>query len=213
VLLGDSPLGRKSSVYARWPYHGAHRRFAPLGCFAFALSASAAAGQSMTTYHIDNNRTGWNDDETILTRQRRQFILYPAEGSCARRSGGRASHYLFRAIRSLPVSTRGGAMSHTSRRRTIRFTRSTPSSNSPSNSISSAVSRPTSASGNPLYLYAFNRESVAKGLMKATGTNLCGACKNTGGDSNLVPVVANGEVFITRHNQLRTFGLTSTHKK
>ena len=34
---------------------------------AFSLSVSAALGQAITTYHVDNNRTGWNSHETILT--------------------------------------------------------------------------------------------------------------------------------------------------
>jgi hypothetical protein len=31
------------------------------------LSASLAVGQAITTYHVDNNRTGWNSHETVLT--------------------------------------------------------------------------------------------------------------------------------------------------
>ena len=30
---------------------------------------------------------------------------------------------------------------------------------------------------------------------------------NTGGNSNLVPVVANGKVFVASHEQLQIFGL------
>ncbi len=30
-------------------------------------AASFAAGQAVTTYHVDNNRTGWNSHETVLT--------------------------------------------------------------------------------------------------------------------------------------------------
>jgi len=35
--------------------------------FAIVLSASNVWSQSVTTYHYDNYRTGWNQDETILT--------------------------------------------------------------------------------------------------------------------------------------------------
>ncbi len=38
-----------------------------LPLFLIALSASDALSQSVTTYHYDNYRTGWNQNETILT--------------------------------------------------------------------------------------------------------------------------------------------------
>ncbi|HTZ82951.1 MAG TPA: hypothetical protein VMB66_07170 [Candidatus Acidoferrales bacterium] len=87
------------------------------------------------------------------------------------------------------------------------------SSNGTSNPIIWALSRPTSASGHPIYLYAFNPESVTKGTMQQLARVLAGAWTNTGGNSNLVPLVANGEVFVASHNQLRVFGIKSTHKK
>ena len=34
-----------------------------------------------------------------------------------------------------------------------------------------------------------------------------GTWPNTGGNSNLVPVVANGEVFVASHAQLKIFGI------
>lgn len=89
----------------------------------------------------------------------------------------------------------------------------TISSNGTSNPIIWAVSRPTSASGHPIYLYAFNPESVTNGTMKQLAKVRAGAWTNTGGNSNLVPLVANGEVFVASHNQLRVFGIKSAHKK
>lgn len=86
------------------------------------------------------------------------------------------------------------------------------SSNGTSNPIIWALSRPTNASGNPIFLYAFNPESVTKGTMQQLVRVRAGAWPNTGGNSNLVPLVANGEVFVASHNQLRVFGIKSTHK-
>lgn len=81
------------------------------------------------------------------------------------------------------------------------------SSNGTSNPIIWAVSRPTSASGHPLSLYAFNPESVTKTTMKMLFHGQAGTWPNTTGNSNLVPLVANGEVFVATHNQLRIFGI------
>ncbi|MFZ0733448.1 MAG: hypothetical protein WAM79_14060 [Candidatus Sulfotelmatobacter sp.] len=83
------------------------------------------------------------------------------------------------------------------------------SSNGTSNPILWALSRPTSASGHPIFLYAFNPRSVTKGTMKQLAKVQAGAWTNTGGNANLVPVVANGEVFVASHNQLRVFGIKS----
>lgn len=89
----------------------------------------------------------------------------------------------------------------------------TISSNGTANPIIWALSRPTSGAGNPLYLYAFNPESVTKSSMKQLAKLVGGQWPNTGGNANLVPVVANGEVFVASHNQLRIFGIKSTAAK
>jgi hypothetical protein len=84
------------------------------------------------------------------------------------------------------------------------------SSNGTANPIIWALSRATSASGNPILLYAFNPESLS-GKIKMTMQRLfrgqAGFWPNTGGNSNLVPVVANGEVFVASNQQLRIFGI------
>jgi hypothetical protein len=85
----------------------------------------------------------------------------------------------------------------------------TISSNGTANPIIWALSRPTSSAGNPLYLYAFNPESVTKNSMKQLAKLVGGQWPNTGGNANLVPVVANGEVFVASHSQLRIFGIKS----
>ncbi len=78
------------------------------------------------------------------------------------------------------------------------------SSNGTGNAIIWALSRP--ASGNPaIYLYAFNPDSGTN--MEPLFRGQAGEWPNFGGNSNLVPVVANGEVFVASHNQLQIFGL------
>jgi hypothetical protein len=85
------------------------------------------------------------------------------------------------------------------------------SSNGSSNPIIWALSHPHSSSEPKIYLYAFN---------PLTGINMtqifkgfAGAWPNIGGNSNLIPVVANGEVFVASNKQLQIFGLKAATKK
>ncbi len=87
------------------------------------------------------------------------------------------------------------------------------SSNGTANPIIWALSRPTGASGNPIYLFAFNPESLVSGIMQQLFRAHAGAWPNTGGNANLVPVVANGEVFVASHAQLRIFGIKPARQK
>jgi hypothetical protein len=82
------------------------------------------------------------------------------------------------------------------------------SSNGTASPIIWVISRPaTNNNGAPISLYAFDPESgggTMSQLFKATA----GAWPNTTGNANLVPVVANGLVFVASHQQLQIFGLT-----
>ena len=91
-----------------------------IGCAAaFAvlvfISASAllAAGQtSVTTYHYDNYRTGWNQNESMLTPANvGASDLRSAADRAARRPGGRAAAGGARACRSPPEIIRARTMS------------------------------------------------------------------------------------------------------
>jgi hypothetical protein len=81
------------------------------------------------------------------------------------------------------------------------------SSNGTSNPIIWAISRPANNSnGSPISLFAFNPDSggsTMTQLFQATA----GAWPNTTGNANLVPVVANGLVFVASNQQLQIFGL------
>jgi hypothetical protein len=79
------------------------------------------------------------------------------------------------------------------------------SSNGNSNAIIWAVSRPESQSSTGIYLYAFNPASGA--TMKTLYKGPAGDWTSFRFNANLVPVVANGEVFVASYHQLRAFGL------
>ena len=81
------------------------------------------------------------------------------------------------------------------------------SSNGTSNPIIWALSHPQNVSKSPLFLYAFNPES-GKSTMKKLFRAKAGFWPNLGGNANLVPVVANGEVFVASNKVLKIFGLT-----
>ncbi|HTS36325.1 MAG TPA: hypothetical protein VMH04_11670 [Candidatus Solibacter sp.] len=84
------------------------------------------------------------------------------------------------------------------------------SSNGNSNAIIWALNRP-SQSQTKVSLFAFNPDngSTMKQLFRA----FAGAWQNVGGNSNTVPVVANGEVFVATNKQLQIFGLKTKNGK
>jgi hypothetical protein len=82
------------------------------------------------------------------------------------------------------------------------------SSNGGSNPIIWALSHPLNESNSPMLLVAYNPEASG-GTLKAIYQTPAGNWQNTGGNSNQVPVVANGQVFVASNKQLRIFGLTT----
>ncbi len=86
------------------------------------------------------------------------------------------------------------------------------SSNGNSNAVIWAVSRPQTAGKYPVFLYAFNPAS-GKATMKKTFRMKAGYWPNTGGNSNLAPVVANGQVFVASNKSLDIFGLLGGNSK
>ena len=87
------------------------------------------------------------------------------------------------------------------------------SSNGNASPIIWAVSRPTTNNnGAPISLFAFNPDSGG-GTMKKLFEATAGNWPNTTGNANLVPVVANGLVFVASNQQLQVFGLTGANTK
>jgi hypothetical protein len=87
----------------------------------------------------------------------------------------------------------------------------TISSNGNANPIIWALSHPPNTTKAPIHLFAFDPRSGSKMtlLFKATA----GAWPNLGGNSNLVPVVADGLVFVASNQQLQVFGLSGEKAK
>jgi hypothetical protein len=84
------------------------------------------------------------------------------------------------------------------------------SSNGNASPIIWALSRPVSQSANALLLYAFNPEAGAN--MNWIFRAKAGVWPNQGGDSNQVPVVANGKVYVGSNKQLQIFGIKQPSK-
>jgi hypothetical protein len=86
------------------------------------------------------------------------------------------------------------------------------SSNGNASPIIWALSRPLSQQANNVWLYAFNPDPGA-GTPALLFKSRAGPWPNQGGNSNLVPVVANGKVYVGSDKQLQIFGLTQQKKK
>ncbi len=88
------------------------------------------------------------------------------------------------------------------------------SSNGTSNAIIWALAHPPNSSVlSPVYLYAFNPDATTGSTMTQLFKGVGGVWPNLGGNSNLVPVVANGEVFVASNKELQIFGLKTVAKK
>jgi hypothetical protein len=86
------------------------------------------------------------------------------------------------------------------------------SSNGTANPIIWVLSRPLARKSDNLKLYAFNPEAGGSS-MKLLYSAHAGQWPNITGDSNMVPVVANGKVYVGSNKQLQVFGLTKQPKK
>ena len=85
------------------------------------------------------------------------------------------------------------------------------SSNGNSNPIIWALSRPVSHNPANMVLYAFNPDSGGA-TMTTLFHGVAGLWPNQGGDSNQVPIIANGKVYVASNKQLRIFGLKGQNK-
>jgi hypothetical protein len=88
----------------------------------------------------------------------------------------------------------------------------TISSDGMSNPIIWALGRPLSTSQPAITLYAFNPDAGGS-TMPVLFQAAAGSWPNIENNANLVPVVANGEVFVASYQQLQIFGLLSAKSK
>ena len=88
----------------------------------------------------------------------------------------------------------------------------TISSNGNNNPIIWAISRPPHTHEAPIQLFAFDPESGGH-TMKTLFQSTAGTWPSRGANANLIPVVANGQVFVASYKQLRIYGLTGGKTK
>ncbi len=82
------------------------------------------------------------------------------------------------------------------------------SSNGTSNHVVWAVSRPINGGNKAVSLFAYDPNNNLSLLFNS----VAGSWQNTGGNSNIVPTVANGQVFVPSNKQVQVFGLKATAK-
>jgi hypothetical protein len=89
----------------------------------------------------------------------------------------------------------------------------TISSNGTANPIIWAVGRPQSAANDAVTLYAYDPVAAAGGATDWLYAATAGTWPNLGGDANIVPVVANGRVYVASYKELDIFGLGAAAAK
>ncbi len=75
-----------------------------------------------------------------------------------------------------------------------------------------AIARPQYVPG-PISLFAFAAEPQGSGTLQTLYQGAAGAWASGGGNANIVPVVANGSVYVASYEQLDIFGLESPNEK
>jgi hypothetical protein len=86
----------------------------------------------------------------------------------------------------------------------------TISSNSTFTPVIWALSR---ANQQNISLFAFDPDNLQGGLMNQLFQGIAGYWPNTTANANLVPVVANGKVYVASYKQLTIFGLTTQARR
>jgi hypothetical protein len=85
------------------------------------------------------------------------------------------------------------------------FTSISSNGTTPNTAIIWAVDRPA-GNDHHVTLYAYNA-TPSGGTLPQLWSGIAGAWENTGGNSNIVPTVANGRVYVASNKQLQIFGL------
>ena len=140
------------------------------------------------------------------------YFVDPSDGVGRVVSSGGNSVEVWKVQTSPTIALKAGASSQVTVSGQDPGFFTTISSNGSSNPIIWALSRPLHNKKAPLRLFAFDPETSG-GTMKTLFKATAGNWPNLSGDANLVPVVANGQVFVASNKQLQIFGLLPTKKK
>ncbi len=81
------------------------------------------------------------------------------------------------------------------------------SSNRTSNAVVWAVGRPVDSNPADVILYAFDPQAAAGGNNAWLFSGVAGTWPNVGSDTDIVPVVADGRVYVASYKELAIFGL------
>jgi hypothetical protein len=76
-----------------------------------------------------------------------------------------------------------------------------------------ALSRPSKQNPQAIELYAFDPSTVSAGESKTLFSGTAGSWPNGDGNANLVPLIANGRVFVASYKRLAIFGLAPAGAK
>jgi len=177
---------------------------------------AVAAGKDGTMYLMDEDDLGGysaTQNNVLGTYSVGQcwcgasYFLDPSDGAGRIVSSGGKTIKVWKVATSPQVSLSNVANGSVSSGQDPGFFTSV-SSNGTSNPIIWAITHPTtSTNGAPISLYAFNPESGGT-TMTMLLEIAAGNWPNMGGNANLIPVVANGLVFVASNQQLQIFGPT-----
>jgi hypothetical protein len=120
--------------------------------------------------------------------------------------GGNVNYYTLNAA-SKSLSHRATSSSVPGGQDPGFFTSVSSNGTNDSTAVVWAVSRPTDGDPADISLYAFDENG------SALYSGLAGTWPNTGGNSNTVPTVANGKVYVASYQSLAIFGLSNNAKR
>ncbi len=137
------------------------------------------------------------------------YFVDPVDGAARVVSSGGNRVKVWKVLTSSSTKLMGAAQSPTLSTGQFGGFFTSVSSNGNASPIIWALSRPVSHNPANILLYAFNPDSGGT-TMTTLFRGIAGLWPNQGGDSNQVPIIANGKVYVASNKQLKIFGLKPT---